>query len=266
MFGFVTGASSGVGEAFACRLAADGWDLAITARRGDRLGALAERLTGKHGVSVQVHVADLADPGDVGELERAVAAAEPDLLVNNAGFAGYREFCDVDPQVVSDLVGVHVLAASRLARAAIPAMIARGSGAIINVASLLAFSGSMPPQPLPCRAVYAGAKAFQVAFTQALAGELAGTGVQVQACCPGLIDTEFHTVAGMDLAGIPFPVLRPDEVAGAALAGLRLGEVVCVPGLPDPSMIDTVSEAQRALLMTAVSSGLAGRYAPGPGA
>jgi uncharacterized protein len=156
MLGFVTGASSGVGEAFAYRLAADGWDLAITARRGDRLGALAERLTGKHQVSVQVHVADLADPGDVTELERIVAAAEPDLLVNNAGFAGYREFCDVDPQVVADLVGVHVLAVSRLARAAIPAMVARGSGAIINVASLLAFSGSMPPQPLPCRAVYAG--------------------------------------------------------------------------------------------------------------
>jgi uncharacterized protein len=264
MFGFVTGASSGVGEAFACRLAADGWDLAITARRGDRLGALAERLTGKHHVSVQVHVADLADPGDVAELERAVAAAEPDLLVNNAGFAGYREFCGVDPQVVVDLVSVHVLAVSRLARAAIPAMIARGSGAIINVASLLAFSGTLPPQPLPCRAVYVGAKAFQVAFTQALAGELAGTGVQVQACCPGLIDTEFHAVAGMDLAGISFPVLRPDEVACAALAGLRLGEVVCVPGLPDPSMIDTVSEAQRALLMTAVSSGLADRYTPDP--
>ena len=70
----------------------------------------------------------------------------------------------------------------------------------------------------------------------------------------------------MDLAGIPFPVLRPDEVAGAALAGLGLGEVVCVPGLPEPSMINTVSEAQRALFMTAVSSGLAGRYAPGRGA
>lgn len=266
MFGFVTGASSGVGEAFACRLAADGWDLTITARRGDRLRALAERLTEKHGVSVQTCFADLTDPEDVTELERVIADAEPDLLVNNAGFAGYREFSDVDPQVLTRLVGVHVMAVSRLARAAVPAMVARRSGAIINVASLLAFSGSLPPQPLPYRAMYAGAKAFQVAFTQALAGELAGTGVQVQVCCPGLIDTEFHALAGLDLSGIPFPVLRPDEVAGAALAGLRLGEVVCVPGLHDPSMIDTVSEAQRAMFLTAVSSGLADRYAPSPGA
>jgi uncharacterized protein len=260
VFGFVTGASSGVGEAFACRLAADGWDLAITARRGDRLRALAERLTGQHGVSVQVHVADLADPGDLAELGRVIGAAEPDLLVNNAGFAGYREFRDVDPQVVSDLVGVHVLAVARLTRAAVPAMVARGSGAIINLASLLAFSGAMPPQPRSMPVP----RPFQLAFTQALAGELAGTGVQVQACCPGLIDTEFHALAGLDLAGIPFPVMRPDEVAEAALAGLRLGEVICVPGLPDPSMIDTVSQNHRALFLTAVSAGLAGRYGPGP--
>jgi uncharacterized protein len=264
MFAFVIGASSGVGEAFACRLAAGGWDLAITARRGERLDALAGRLTAQHGVRVQTYVADLTDPRDVGDLERVITAAVPDLLVNNAGFAGYREFCDVDPRVVADLVEVHVMAVIRLARAAIPSMMARGSGAIINVASLLAFSGSLPPQLLPCRAVYAGAKAFQVAFTQALAGELAGTGVQVQACCPGLIDTEFHALAGRDLAEVPFPVMRPDEVAGAALAGLRLGEVVCVPGLPDPSMVDAVSEAQRALLMTAASSRLADRYRPGP--
>jgi short-subunit dehydrogenase len=264
MLAFVTGASSGLGEAFACRLAADGWDLAITARRSERLDALAGRLGARHGVSVQIRVADLTDPCDVADLERIITAAQPDLLVNNAGFAGYREFCDVDPQVVADLVGVHVMAVSRLARAAIPAMVARGSGAIINVASLLAFSGPLPPQPLPYRAVYAGAKAFQVAFTQALAGELAGTGVQVQARCPGLIDTEFHALPGRDLSRTPFPVLRPDEVAGAALAGLRLGEIVCVPGLPDPSMLDTVSQAQQALFMTAVGGGLAGRYAPVP--
>jgi len=260
MLGFVTGASSGIGEAFACRLAADGWDLAITARRGDRLRALAKRLADEHDVTVQIHVADLTDPGDLAELERAIAAAGPDLLVNNAGFAGYREFCDVDPKVVSDLIAVHITAVTRLARAAVPGMVARGSGAIINVASALAFSGSLPPRPLPHRAVYAAAKAFQVTFTQALAAELAGSGVQVQACCPGLVDTEFHALAGRDLAGIPFPVMRPEEVAGAALAGLRLGEVLCVPGLNDPSMTGTISQAQQALLMTAVSSPLADRY------
>ena len=167
--------------------------------------------------------------------------------------------------MISDLVGVHVLAITRLARAAVPAMVARGSGAIINVASLLAFSGSLPAQPLPYRASYAAAKAFQLTFTQALAGELAGTGVQVQACCPGLVDTEFHALAGRDLSAAPFPVMRPDEVVGAALAGLRLGEVVCVPGLNDPSMIDAVSQAQQALLLTAVSSPLADRYRKGTG-
>ena len=197
----MTGASSGIGEAFACQLAADGWDLALTARRGDRLRDLAKQLAGEHGVNVQTYVADLAEPGDLAELERVIAAAGPDLLVNNAGFAGYREFCQVDPQVVSGLIAVHVTAVTRLARAAVPAMVARGSGAIINVASALAFSGSLPSQPLPYRAVYAAAKAFQVAFTQVLADELRETGVQVQACCPGLVDTEFHALAGWDLAG-----------------------------------------------------------------
>jgi short-subunit dehydrogenase len=260
MFGFVTGASSGIGEAFARQLAADGWDLAIAARRGDRLRALAARLASEHGVRVQTHVADLADPGDLADLEHVIAAAGPDLLVNNAGFAGYREFSQADPAVVSGLVAVHVMAVTRLARAAVPAMVARGSGAIINVASLLAFSGSLPAQPLPYRAVYAAAKAFQVTFTQALAGELAGTGVQVQACCPGLVDTEFHALAGRDLTGAPFPLMRPDEVAGASLTGLRLGEVICIPGLDDASMIDAVSQAQQALLLAAVSSPLAERY------
>jgi uncharacterized protein len=262
MLGFVTGASSGLGQAFAGRLAADGWDLHITARRGGRLRALAQRLTEQHAVRVHTHAADLTDPGDLAGLEQAIAASEPDLLVNNAGFAGYREFASVDPQVVSDLIGVHVTAVARLARAAVPAMVARGSGAIINIASLLAYSGPIPPQPLPHRATYAAAKAFQVTFTQALAAELTGTGVQVQVCCPGLIDTEFHALARRDLAAAPFPVLRPDQVASAALAGLRLGEVICIPGLNDPSMIDAISQAQRALLLTAVSSPLATRYQP----
>jgi uncharacterized protein len=262
MLGFVTGASSGLGQAFARRLAADGWDLAITARREDRLRTLAAELSGQHGITVDVHAADLANPGHLEKLAAAVAAAEPDLLVNNAGFAGYREFAEVDPDVVAGLIAVHVTAVSTLTRAAVPAMVGRGSGAVITIASLLAFSGSVPPNPLPHRAMYVGAKAFQVAFSQALAGELAGTGVQVQVCCPGLVDTEFHEVAGRDLTGNPMPVLSPDEVVAAALAGLRLGEVVCVPGLQDPALIDGVNRAQQALFMTAVQSPLADRYQP----
>ena len=100
LLGFVTGTSSGVGETFACRLAADGWNLAITARRSDRLSALAQRLTGKHGGERPGSCGGPADPGDITGLERVVAAAEPDLLVNNGRFGRYREFCYVDPQVV----------------------------------------------------------------------------------------------------------------------------------------------------------------------
>jgi short-subunit dehydrogenase len=260
MLGFVTGASSGLGEAFARRLAADGWDLAITARREDRLRALAAELSGQHGVTVDVHTADLANPGHLDRLAAVVAAIVPDLLVNNAGFAGYREFAEVHPQVVADLVAVHVTAVSQLTRAAVPGMVGRGSGAIINIASLLAFSGSVPPNPLPHRAMYVGVKAFEVAFSQALAGELAGTGVQVQVCCPGLVDTEFHAVAGRDLTGNPLPVLRAEDVVTAALEGLRLGEVVCAPSLADPALIEAVNQSQQALLGTAVRSPLAARY------
>ena len=157
------------------------------------------------------------------------------------------------------LHSLHVTAVSRLARTALPAMLKRRSGAIITIASALAYSGSILPEPLPFRAMYAGTKAFQLAFTEALAGELAGTGGRALACCPGLIDTGFHQVVGIDVAGIPFPVMPPAEVARAALAGLRLGEVVCVPGLGDQSMVGNVNDAQRALFTTAVSSGLARR-------
>lgn len=260
MFAVVTGASAGIGEAFAHRLAAEGWDLAIVARRRERLAELAEQLMQRYGTEVQVHVADLTVPGDVRGLERMIAGADVGMLVNNAGFAGYGRFIEVDPDVIAKLIAVHVLAVSRLTRCALPGMVARDSGAVINVASLLAFSGTMPPQPLPYRATYAGAKAYLVAFTQALAGELDSSGVQVQVCCPGLVDTEFHDIAGLDMSQVPFPVMTPGEIVNASLEGLRLGEVVCVPGLHETALLDNLDEKQRALLLTAVASGLADRY------
>ena len=258
MLAVVTGASAGLGEAFATRLAAEGWDLVITARRHERLEALAGTLIEIHNRRVRVQAADLTVPGEVADLEHLLVGEEVDLLVNNAGFAGYAPFVDADPEVVDDLISVHVWAATRLTRAALPSMVRRGSGAIINVASLLAFSATLPPQPLPWRATYVGAKAYLVAFTQALGGELAGTGVRAQVCCPGLVATDFH--AGMDMSGIPFPVMEPSDVVDAALEGVRLGEVVCVPGLDDTGLLDQLGEAELALLLTAVASKLAERY------
>lgn len=258
MLAVVTGASAGLGEAFATRLAAEGWDVVITARRRERLEALADTLAQTHQSQVRMLVADLTVPSEAAELERLLRSEEVGLLVNNAGFGGYAPFVDVDPEVVDDLIRLHVRAASRLTRSALPGMVRRGSGAIINVASLLAFSATLPPQPLPYRATYAAAKAYMVAFTQALAGELADSQVHVQVCCPGLIATDFH--AGMDMSGVPFPAMEPGEVVEAALEGLRLGEVVCVPGLDDTGLLDRLGEAQQTLLLTAVASKLAERY------
>src|SRR2546421_5808698 len=155
----VTGASAGLGVAFAERLAADGYDLVVVARRRDRLEELAERLD----ANVEVLAADLADPTALGEVE-ARAAEGIDLLVNNAGFAGYRPFAELDPDVAENLIRVHIVATTRLSRAAVPRMIERGSGGIVNVASLLAFSGSIPPDPLPLRATYAACKSYMVTF------------------------------------------------------------------------------------------------------
>ncbi|WP_442869129.1 SDR family NAD(P)-dependent oxidoreductase [Bradyrhizobium sp. CCBAU 45384] len=109
-------------------------------------------------------------------------ATKRSACFKNAGFAGYRPFVSIDPEVIDDLVDIHVRSVARLSRAALPGMVRRRKGAIINVASLLAISAVLPPDPLPSRATYAGAKAFILAFTQALAGELEGSGVDVQAC------------------------------------------------------------------------------------
>ncbi len=251
----VTGASAGLGVAFAERLAADGYDVVVVARRRERLEELAVRLQ----TNVEVLPADLADPAALAQVE-ARAADGIDLLVNNAGFAGYRPFAEIDPEVAENLIRVHVVATTRLTRAALPWMIERGSGGIVNVASLLAFSGSIPPDPLPLRATYAACKSYMLTFTQQLAYELAGTGVRVQVLTPGLIRTEFHEVAGRDPTKMPFGMMEPDEVVTASLRGLEAGEVVSAPGLEDDSLIESSNEAQRTVFRTAIAGGVAARY------
>jgi uncharacterized protein len=256
----VTGASSGIGAAFAERLARDGYDLILVARRRDRLEALAKRLQIEAGTEAKPFVADLADAEALSQVEVQVVSDDRlDLLVNNAGFGGYRPFDEVEPKVVDELIAVHVRAVAQLTRAAIPGMVRRGKGAVINVASLLALSGALPPNPLPYRAVYAGAKAFILAFTEALSGELGQSGVYVQACLPGLVDTEYHALVGRDPSKMP-PMMQAAEVVAASLSALANAEVVCVPGLDDASLLERLADLQRTILMSANRPALSQRY------
>jgi uncharacterized protein len=146
----ITGASSGIGAAYAERLAIDGYDLILVARRRERLVALAEKLR-RTGAEAEPLAADLTDADALSQLELQVTNDRLALLVNNAGFGGYRRFVDVEPRIIDELIGIHVRAIARLTRAALPGMVRRGNGAVVNVSSILALSGSLAPDPLPYR-------------------------------------------------------------------------------------------------------------------
>ena len=258
----VTGASSGIGATFAERLAQDSYDLTIVARRRDRLDALAERLKANHQVNVEVMVADLSQPNEIRSVEKRVAEDSAlELLVNNAGFGGYMSFVELEPDKAQELINLKVLAVARLTRAALPGMIARGRGAIVNVSSRLAFTGSIGSSQLPKRATYAGANAFINTFTQLLQSELDGTGVQLQALCPGVVQTEFHEQVGIDPSRYPAAiVMKPEDVVQASLAGLKLGEVICVPAMEGTGLLTQIQESEKRFFELTRGGSLAERY------
>ncbi len=219
----VTGASSGIGEAYARTLAGRGTALVLVARREDRLEALAKELD----VDAEVLAADLADPDDLRRVEARVAAtADPvDLLVNNAGFGTTGPFATLDVAREEEEIRLNVLALVRLCRAALPGMVDRKHGGIVNVSSLAAF------QPDPGNATYGATKAFVLSFSEALAEELRKTGVRVQALCPGYTRTEFQTTAEYETSRIPKAVWqRPEQVVDASLAALDKNKILCIPG------------------------------------
>ncbi|HLW46710.1 MAG TPA: SDR family oxidoreductase [bacterium] len=262
----MTGASSGIGAAFAERLATDDYDLVVVARRRERLEALARRLHEEHGIEVDVLAADLADPAGLRAVEERIRRA-PDLemLVNNAGFSGYMPFVELDPDLAERLIRLQVVAPTRLTRAALPEMIAGGGGTVIVVSSALGFSASASAAPLPKRATYAATKAYLNAFTMLLHNELQGTGLRMQVLCPGVVDTEFHSEADLARhAAAGIRRMKPQAVVEASLAGLRLGEVICMPGLDDPALISQYQERERSLLQSSIRAGvLAKRYTDG---
>lgn len=222
----VTGASTGIGAAFAEALAADGADLVIVARDTARLEALAARLGRDHGVDVGVLTADLTQPADLARVEEAVRTDERlDLLVNNAGFGTAGTFATLDADGEEREIRLNVVALVRLTRAALPGMTARRRGAIVNVSSMAGF------QAAPYNATYGATKAYVNSFTEALAEELRNSGVHVQALCPGFTRTEFQERAGIDTSNVPaLAWMDPGAVAEASLDALGRGSVVVVPG------------------------------------
>jgi short-subunit dehydrogenase len=256
----ITGASSGIGATFADRLAQDGYDLVVVARRQERLEEMAARITAAHRATVEVIAADLVKHEGLSTVEQRAGRGDIALLVNNAGQAGYAPFVDLDVDAADDLLRMHGRAVLRLTRAVLPAMLQRRRGAVINVSSLLSLSGSLPPTPLPYRATYAGAKAFILTFTQALAGELQESGITLQVLLPGVVATEFHQRTGLDPERLKAMAMQPADVVNASLTALRNGEVICIPGLDDPSLIDRLTEAQRALLQAGNRPQISERY------
>jgi len=254
----VTGASSGIGGAYAERLAADGFDLVVVARRRERLEELKHRIEPRNGVEVHPLVADLSTEDGMREVDAAVRDPRLEMLVDNAALAHYMPFLDLPVEDAEELVRLNVLAPVRLIHAAVPGMVERGHGTVVSISSQLAFSAAADMPQLPRRAVYASTKAFLYSFIRLLAAELRDSGVRLQVVCPGVVKTEFHTRQGMDMSSRPR--LEPEQVVQASMAGLDLGELVCIPALDDLNKLQRHDQAEIELLTGGLRAELGRRY------
>ncbi|WP_112941556.1 MULTISPECIES: SDR family NAD(P)-dependent oxidoreductase [unclassified Rhizobium] len=239
----VTGASSGIGATYADRLAKRGYDLVLVARDVARLQALADRLTGEAGVKVSVLPADLTDRADVRIVEKRLREdADISLLVNNAGIGPKGTLVEDDIDYLETMIELNVVAANRLAVAAAQAFAERGRGAIINIASVVAYI------PERFNGTYSATKAFVLNLTQAIHSEVAERGVKVQAVMPGLTRTEIFERVGRSFDQMPpSMVMDVNDMVDAALAGFDQGELVTIPSLPDSGDLDVATAARLAL-------------------
>lgn len=252
----ITGASSGIGKAFATTLASRGHDLVLVARRASALNELAGQLSSAHKVKVETLAANLAVAADVTKVEERLAQGDVGMLINNAGVGGIGGFLESKVSEIEETIAVNVTALVRLSQAAAKAMKKAGSGTIVNVASGMAF------QILPMLPVYSGSKAFVSQFTQVLQAELAGQGIRVQLLVPGLTRTNLGNAqeTGFFDRFPPQIVQSPEAVAEACLAGLELGEEVCIPRLEDYSKWETARDAIRAIGRDPEGNKVASRY------
>lgn len=245
----VTGASAGIGEAFARRLASEGSGLVLVARRRDRLEALAQELGDRHKVSVEVLAEDLATGEGVAAVEQRIAAGDVDLLINNAGFGSVGAFNTLPLAREMEQIQLNVVALSWLTHAALNAMSPKGRGGVINIASMAGY------QPLPYQATYAATKAYVLHFSEAVHEEAKRFGVTVTAVCPGPVPTEFQEVAGIPMERMRgLPTQQPEEVARVSLDQHRAGRAICIPDVRNQFLASTVRLAPRFLVRQAAGA------------
>ncbi len=259
----VTGASSGIGRAFAEQLAALGHDLVIVARSRERLEALAVELGERNGSEVQIFVADLNNDKSVTDLAGLLHSRVPDLLVNSAGFGAFGRFEELDLDRQVELLRVNVQALVCLTYACLPGMLKRGSGAVVNVSSLAGEA------PIAYNAIYGASKSCVTSFSRALYEELRDTAITVQCLLPGLTATPWAEAAGVDTANVPrMAISDPDDVVRASLAALRRGSAECVPGAAN-RILALVQRTMPRLLSRTIASAtrknMPGRILRGPG-
>lgn len=229
----VTGASGGIGEAFADYLAAAGQNLVLTGRRQDKLEELATTLQRRHRIDTNVLSLDLAVEKDREALVTHLAGLDLDTLVNNAGFGMLGEVATADADRLVEMVSVNCVALTQLTRAVLPGLLLRGRGSIINVASTAAF------QPIPSMAAYAASKSYVLSFSQALWSEVNGTGVRVTAICPGPTDTRFFVEAGNDR--VMTRRRQPAQVVASTFEALKDNK----PYVVDGAINATVAKASK---------------------
>ncbi|MFG2139405.1 SDR family NAD(P)-dependent oxidoreductase [Streptomyces sp. NPDC048650] len=238
----ITGATAGIGAAFARRLASDGHNLVLVARNEKRLREQATELHDRHGIEAEVLVADLATEEGIGAVETRLGESRHpvDVLVNNAGFGNKGDYLDVPMADELTMLKVHCEAVLRLTSAAVRGMRDRRRGAVVNVASVAAF--------VP-RGTYGASKAWVVQFTQGAARDLAGSGVRLMALCPGFVRTEFHQRAGMGTESIPdWMWLDADKLVGAAMKDLTRGKSLSIPDPRYKALMGAVKLAPRGVL------------------
>jgi short-subunit dehydrogenase len=251
----ITGATAGIGAAFARKLAADGWDLVLVARTTERLKETAAALTAAHGVQVQVMTADLGTTRARKRVEERLAdeSRPVSLLVNNAGFGTGVPFAENPMDELQSQLDVNVTTVLRLTRAALPGMIARKHGGVINVSSVAGYFPATGP-------AYSATKAYVTALSDGLSANLTGTGVRIVALCPGFTHTEFHARVGEDVTTIPdFLWLEAERVVEDCLKDLRHGRSRSVPGLQYKALVGVAKLVPRGLLRIVSKRAAAGR-------